>query len=104
MLAMARPSRWTAALRFPIVAFVNPMARLSLLLLTISFPLTLPAAEDVAAVRAQAIQWRAEHRTIDMHMHIEAKEERYQRALKIMEATVTEFCPAGIDTTPDIAA
>src|SRR6185503_17459601 len=30
-----------------------------------------PAAEgDVAAVRAQAAQWRSERRTIDMHMHI----------------------------------
>ncbi len=41
---------------------------------------------DVAAVRRQAEQWRAEHRTIDMHMHIEPLEPRYQRALKIMDA------------------
>lgn len=44
------------------------------------------AKDDVASVQAQARQWRAEHRTIDLHMHIEAKEERYQRALKIMDA------------------
>jgi len=46
----------------------------------------LAAADDVAAVRSQAAQWRADHRTIDLHMHIEAKEERYRRALKIMDA------------------
>ncbi|HAV63901.1 MAG TPA: hypothetical protein DCY13_16240, partial [Verrucomicrobiales bacterium] len=43
------------------------------------------AAVDVATVRAEAARWRAEKRTIDLHMHIEAKEERYQRALKIMD-------------------
>ncbi len=46
----------------------------------------LSAADDVAAVRAEASRWRAEHRIIDLHMHIEAKEERYLRALKIMDA------------------
>lgn len=48
--------------------------------------LRISAADEVAAVRAQAAEWRAEHRTIDLHMHIEAKEERYRRALKIMDA------------------
>lgn len=43
---------------------------------------SLEAADNSA--QAQAQQWRADHRTIDMHMHIEAKEERYQRALGIM--------------------
>jgi len=47
---------------------------------------TLTAADDVADVRARAAQWRLEHRTIDLHMHIEAKEERYRRALRIMDA------------------
>src|SRR5438034_68953 len=42
--------------------------------------------DDVADVRRQANQWRREHRTIDLHMHIDAKEERYQRAVKIMDA------------------
>src|SRR5436190_1728039 len=45
-----------------------------------------PAKDDVPAVRQQANQWRAEHRTIDMHMHIDATEARYKRALKIMDA------------------
>jgi predicted TIM-barrel fold metal-dependent hydrolase len=52
------------------------------LVLTSSFA----AADDVAAIRSRAAQWRADHRTIDLHMHIEAKEERYRRALKIMDA------------------
>jgi predicted TIM-barrel fold metal-dependent hydrolase len=47
---------------------------------------TSQGAEDVAAVRAKAGQWRAEHRTVDLHLHIEPKEERYQRAVKIMDA------------------
>jgi len=44
---------------------------------------TVPTAH-AADTPAQAQQWRVDHRTIDMHMHIEAKEERYQRALGIM--------------------
>jgi hypothetical protein len=58
--------------------------RLVFLLLVVTSPLS--AAEDVAATRARASQWRADHRTVDLHMHIEAKEERYRRALKIMDA------------------
>jgi predicted TIM-barrel fold metal-dependent hydrolase len=42
--------------------------------------------DRVAPVRAPAAQWRAEHRIVDLHLHIEAKEERYARALKIMDA------------------
>jgi predicted TIM-barrel fold metal-dependent hydrolase len=30
--------------------------------------------------------WRREHRIIDLHMHIDAKEERYARAVRIMDA------------------
>ena len=30
--------------------------------------------------------WRREHRVIDLHMHIDAKEERYARAIRIMDA------------------
>src|SRR4051812_18688322 len=44
------------------------------------------AKDDVAAVRQQANQWRAEHRTIDLHMHIDSTEARYKRALKVMDA------------------
>ena len=59
---------------------------LRLLAFIVCLPLPCGAKDDVPAVRAQAAQWRAEHRTIDMHMHIDGKEERYQRALKIMDA------------------
>ena len=44
------------------------------------------AKDDVAATHKETAQWRAEHRTIDLHLHIEAKEERYARAVKIMDA------------------
>ena len=44
------------------------------------------AKDDVAAAQKETAQWRAEHRTIDLHLHIEAKEERYARAVKIMDA------------------
>ncbi|HUR46026.1 MAG TPA: amidohydrolase family protein [Candidatus Saccharimonadales bacterium] len=51
------------------------------------FSLLAAVAEDkVAAVQAQANQWRVEHRTIDLHMHIDGAEPRYRRALKIMDA------------------
>lgn len=30
--------------------------------------------------------WRREHRVIDLHMHIDAKEDRYARAIRIMDA------------------
>ncbi len=48
---------------------------------------TLPAqdAADIAAVRQQADRWRAEHRLIDMHQHIEFTPERLARAVRIMD-------------------
>ena len=59
---------------------------LFLLLFAIS-PATLPAADlPAATASAEAARWRAEHRIIDLHLHVEAKEERYQRAVKIMDA------------------
>ena len=36
---------------------------------------------------ADAARWRAEHRTIDLHQHIEFKEERLARAVRIMDAS-----------------
>lgn len=44
------------------------------------------AADDVAAVRRQADQWRAEHRIIDLHMHIDYTPEHLARAVRIMDA------------------
>lgn len=43
--------------------------------------------EDVAAVRRQADQWRAEHRTIDLHQHINHTTQHLARAVKIMDAS-----------------
>lgn len=44
------------------------------------------ADPDIAAVQAQADQWRAEHRLIDMHQHVEFTSERLARAVRIMDA------------------
>lgn len=47
----------------------------------------LPAgADDAAAVREQASQWRAEHRIIDLHQHVGYTTQRLARAVKIMDA------------------
>jgi len=43
-------------------------------------------SDDVAAVRAQADQWRAEHRLIDMHQHLDFTPEHLARAVKIMDS------------------
>ncbi len=44
------------------------------------------AQDSPAAVRRQADAWRAEHRLIDMHLHIDYTEEHLARAVRIMEA------------------
>lgn len=44
------------------------------------------AQEDQAAVQKMADQWRAEHRIIDMHQHIDFTPEHLARAIKIMDA------------------
>ena len=46
----------------------------------------LVAADGTAAVRQQAAQWRAEHRTIDLHQHISYTTQHLTRAVKIMDA------------------
>ena len=43
-------------------------------------------ADNLAAVHAQAEQWRAEHRVIDLHMHIDFTPEHLGRAVKIMDS------------------
>jgi predicted TIM-barrel fold metal-dependent hydrolase len=45
-----------------------------------------PAKDDVAAARQQAEAWRAEHRIIDLHQHIDYTEERLARDARIMDA------------------
>lgn len=44
------------------------------------------AQADFAAVRRQADQWRAEHRTIDLHQHVDTTPEALDRAVRIMDA------------------
>ncbi|MBM3841184.1 MAG: hypothetical protein FJ398_25170 [Verrucomicrobia bacterium] len=44
------------------------------------------AFEDAASARRQAEQWRAEHRLIDLHQHIDHTPERLARAVGIMDA------------------
>jgi predicted TIM-barrel fold metal-dependent hydrolase len=44
------------------------------------------APEDAASVRRQAEQWRADHRPIDLHQHIDHTLERLDRAVRIMDA------------------
>lgn len=42
--------------------------------------------DNVATVRAQAEVWRAEHRIIDLHQHINMTSQHLARAVKIMDA------------------
>src|SRR2546430_5846984 len=44
-----------------------------------------PEADEVSAVRRSADPWRAEHRIIDLHQHIEYTPERLARAVRIMD-------------------
>jgi predicted TIM-barrel fold metal-dependent hydrolase len=44
------------------------------------------ANEDPASTRQQADTWRAEHRIIDLHQHIDCTPEHLSRAVKIMDA------------------
>jgi predicted TIM-barrel fold metal-dependent hydrolase len=44
------------------------------------------AQEDLAAVQRQAAQWRAEHRLIDLHEHLDFTTQHLARAIKIMDA------------------
>ena len=45
-----------------------------------------PGPCAIAAPGSDPAQWRAEHRLIDLHMHIEPRPERFARAIKIMDA------------------
>src|SRR2546427_13219506 len=44
------------------------------------------AREDLALVQQPAAQWRAEHRIIDLHQHIDYSTQHLTRAVKIMDA------------------
>jgi len=55
------------------------------------------AADDVAAVLRQADQWRAEHRFIDLHQHMDYTPALLARAIRVMDASGIGL---GIDLTP----
>jgi hypothetical protein len=48
--------------------------------------LLLTAATRLTLAQDTPQTWRAEHRTIDLHMHIDPTEEHFARAVKIMDA------------------
>jgi hypothetical protein len=54
-------------------------------------------ADDVATVVAQAETWRAEHRIIDMHQHMEYSPALLARAIRVLDASGVGL---GIDLTP----
>jgi predicted TIM-barrel fold metal-dependent hydrolase len=45
-----------------------------------------PAADTIASVRAQADAWRAAHRLIDLHTHVDATPERMGEAVRVLDA------------------
>lgn len=55
------------------------------------------AQDDSAVVRREAGQWRAEHRLIDLHQHLDYRPELLQRAIRVMDASGIGL---GIDLTP----
>src|SRR5678816_1421265 len=44
------------------------------------------AQDDAESVRKQADAWRAEHRLIDMHEHVNGTPQHIDRAVRIMDA------------------
>ena len=56
-----------------------------LLLLAVAFP-ALAASHDTAEAQLQPSAWRAEHRIIDLHQHINGTTQHLSRAVKIMDA------------------
>lgn len=55
------------------------------------------AGDDVAATVRHADQWRARHRIIDLHQHLDYQPELLARAIRIMDASGVGL---GIDLTP----
>lgn len=64
----------------------NPLLILSTTITCLGFPSATAAANDVEDVRRQADQWRAEHRIIDLHQHVNYATQHLTRAIKIMDA------------------
>ena len=65
----------------------HPLTAMVLLGMNLSTsPVLAQTDAEIAATRQEASTWRAEHRTIDMHQHIDYTEPRLARAVKIMDA------------------
>jgi predicted TIM-barrel fold metal-dependent hydrolase len=62
---------------------MRPFNSLPIVLFFASFPLF--AAQTESDAREQATRWRAEHRFIDMHQHINGTKEHITRAARIMD-------------------
>jgi hypothetical protein len=73
---------------------LRPMA-LGLFCAALPFPAG--AQDDVAAVVREADQWRAEHRLVDLHQHMDYSPELLARAIRVLDASGVGL---GIDLTP----
>jgi predicted TIM-barrel fold metal-dependent hydrolase len=75
--------------RFSPLAFIASFVLLALVLLAaITIPFVAPARarpDPAASAAFSPAVWRAERRIVDMHMHIEGKAERFERAVGIMD-------------------
>lgn len=66
--------------------FLMPLRMRTLLLALVAFSLRAAAEDSVSAVRREADSWRAEHRIIDLHQHIDCSTQHLARAIKILDA------------------
>jgi hypothetical protein len=64
---------------------------------SLSYQWTTGAPNNVSAAVAQADQWRAEHRIIDLHQHMEYSPELLARGIRVLDASGVGL---GIDLTP----
>src|SRR5690349_20101652 len=64
-------------MKFPVLVAVS-------LLAAVAISCTTPRA-SVKATRTQAAQWRAEHRIIDLHQHLNGTTQHLTRAVRIMD-------------------
>jgi predicted TIM-barrel fold metal-dependent hydrolase len=81
-------------------AFVVMKARLlNALILAALLPLinNTQAEEDTGSTQRQADQWRAAHRIIDLHQHLDYQPDLLAQAIKVMDASGIGL---GIDLTP----
>lgn len=74
------------------------------LIATLIITMDAAAADSTANVRRQADQWRAEHRFIDLHQHVNSTPQHIARAVRIMDAVgigVSVNLSGGTVTAPE---